>query len=134
MRAHSWARLGQFRVKSGRADFMGGPGLVLGLVVEKGILAGGDDLHQGQGLKLGVAQHPAGNLGALDEFLHQHPVIQGEGRGQAGCRASGVGAMEMPMLEPSLTGLITTGSPRAASISWGRGRLSRGQRSGPGAP
>jgi len=34
-------------------------------------------------------------------------------------------AMEMPMLEPSWTGLITTGSPRAASISRGEGASPR---------
>ena len=75
---------GQLRIESGRADFLGGPGLVLGLVIKKGVGAGRDDFHQGQGLQPGVAQHPPGHFDALDEFLHQHPGIQGEGRGQSG--------------------------------------------------
>ena len=39
---------GQFRGKSGGTDFLRGPGLVLGLVIKKGVGAGRDDFHQGR--------------------------------------------------------------------------------------
>ena len=79
---------------------MGGDGLVLGALVNLGVEAGGDhvvqlgglildldvvelgardDLDDGQGARVIVADHGDGDLGALDALLDQHTVALGSG-------------------------------------------------------
>ena len=77
--SHRLGPLGQGLVDPRRTDFGRLTGLVLGLIVEEGMLLPGYDLDQRQGFGVVVAQNPSRDLGALDVLFQQHQPVVAEG-------------------------------------------------------
>jgi hypothetical protein len=65
----------------------------------------------GRASKIVVAQNAAGYLDALDIAFHQDRVILLEGFFMASSNCSGPRTMVIPILDPPITGLTTSGRP-----------------------
>ena len=63
-----------------RADLPGCTGLVLGLVIEKGIAAIRDNFNKRQGLQILIAEHGCGQFASFYVFLNHHLNIMLKGK------------------------------------------------------
>ena len=72
-------RFGDGVIDTGRANFLGDAGRVLGLVIEKFVGRVRDDFDEGKGLKVVVAHHTAGQLDTLDVGFRQDGISVSKG-------------------------------------------------------